>query len=465
MSDNVNGYKKIATDGTSKKFLAFLGVAVIGVLGYVFLAPEQDYASDPSRLKKVPGGTTTVLGGEVNEVYEQALRDADRQRIEAAKKGGESAIPSIVGNKTEEQSAVELTVNDVTPDIVRPSLPSIEKIQKEEKVDTIQLPVVTPKELPKKEIQLPVAEAPKIQPKVTPLPAAAPAIQQAPVKPQVETKIVVEEPKVNPELKSAYSAQMAKIINNIERTPGAPQTQYFYVAPKEEISQDVSSSNVTLSESSGIVVGEDGSVQLLSQDNTITSSSDSDKNSPVKFPLAGQILYAELISRANSDAPGPIIAKIAQGELAGTTVIGSFQVANESLVLSFDRATVTTLMDGTEVNETFDIQAVAVDTKYIGTALATDVDRHLVERIAVTFGTSFLGGIGDMIANEGTTVVVNADGSTTTSYPERTLEEQARASAGSAVGDVGEILDEYYGSIPTTIIVESGTPIGLLFLN
>ena len=45
-----------------------------------------------------------------------------------------------------------------------------------------------------------------------------------------------------------------------------------------------------------------------------------------------------------------------------------------------------------------------------------------------------------------------------------TVEEAARASA-SGVGEAGTVFNEVYGIRPTTVIVESGTPIGLLFLK
>ena len=66
----------------------------------------------------------------------------------------------------------------------------------------------------------------------------------------------------------------------------------------------------------------------------------------LKEPLPGHILYARLISQANSDAPAPIIAEIVQGEMAGSRVLGSFTVANEKLILEFNTLVIEKTLSG-----------------------------------------------------------------------------------------------------------------------
>lgn len=186
--------------------------------------------------------------------------------------------------------------------------------------------------------------------------------------------------------------------------------------------------------------------------------------SKVKLPLAGTILYAELISRANSDTPGPVLARVLQGEYTGATLIGSFQTAQNALVISFNKMTVKTTASGEEINETVPIETVAVDTKYIGTGLATKVDRHLFQKLAIGFTASFAEGFGDALSNNGTTTVVTEGGSTISSRPKLDTKEQLLSSGGKAVANAGSILMDEFGRRPTTVIVESGTAIGVLFL-
>lgn len=186
--------------------------------------------------------------------------------------------------------------------------------------------------------------------------------------------------------------------------------------------------------------------------------------SKIKLPLAGKILYAQMVSRADSDAPGPVLARIVQGEYAGSTLIGSFQKAENALVISFNRLTVENSSDGEEINETVEIEAIAVSTDYIGTGLATHVDRHMFQKIGIGFLAGFAEGFGDAISQKGQTTISGTSGTITTSTGDLSTEEELYAAGGKAVSNTGSILMDEFGRRPTTIRVESGTPIGVLFL-
>lgn len=186
--------------------------------------------------------------------------------------------------------------------------------------------------------------------------------------------------------------------------------------------------------------------------------------SKVKLPLAGTIIYAEMTSRANSDAPGPVLARILQGEYEGATLIGSFKTVQNALVISFDRMTVKTNAAGDEINETVPIDTVAVDTAYVGTALATSVDRHLFQKLAIGFTAGFAQGFGEALANSGQTTITNENGTVIHSSSDLNPQEQLLSAGGKAVSKAGDVLMDEYGKRPTTVIVESGTAIGVLFL-
>lgn len=187
--------------------------------------------------------------------------------------------------------------------------------------------------------------------------------------------------------------------------------------------------------------------------------------SKVKLPLAGTILYAQMIGRANSDHPGPVLAKILQGEYTGATLIGTFQVAQNALVINFDRMTVATTRDGEEINETVPIQATAVDTTYIGSGLATKVDRHMFQKLAIAFTAGFARGFGDAISETGETTIDTGNGTITTGGTDLNTKEELLVAGGQAVSEAGSILQQEFGNRPTTVIVEAGTPIGVLFLQ
>ena len=50
---------------------------------------------------------------------------------------------------------------------------------------------------------------------------------------------------------------------------------------------------------------------------------------------AGTVNYGQLLTEANSDVPGPIMAQIMSGPFAGARAVGSFQTKNDYLVLQF----------------------------------------------------------------------------------------------------------------------------------
>jgi intracellular multiplication protein IcmE len=212
------------------------------------------------------------------------------------------------------------------------------------------------------------------------------------------------------------------------------------------------------------IAGREQSAPAVSSAGVGSAGSSTENVSKIKLPLSGTILYAELVSRANSDTPGPVLARVLQGEYTGATLIGTFQTAQNALVISFNKMTVKTSASGEEINETVPIETVAVDTKYIGTGLATKVDRHLFQKLAIGFTASFAQGFGDALSNNGSTTVVTEGGSTISSRPDLDTTEQLLSAGGDAVSKAGDILMDEFGRRPTTVIVDSGTAIGVLFL-
>ena len=205
-------------------------------------------------------------------------------------------------------------------------------------------------------------------------------------------------------------------------------------------------------------------VETVEQSSPVfVSDVDTVSASQVTVPLAGSIIYAELVGRANSDNPGPVLARILQGEYTGATLIGTFQTTRNALVINFDRMSVQRSRSGDEINEVVPIQAVAVDTKYIGTGLATSVNRRIFQKLAIAFTAGFAEGLGSAISSSGNTSIDTSNGTVTTGTDLDT-DEQLLSAGGQAVSEAGSILTSEFGNVPTTIIVEGGTPIGILFL-
>jgi intracellular multiplication protein IcmE len=182
----------------------------------------------------------------------------------------------------------------------------------------------------------------------------------------------------------------------------------------------------------------------------------------IQVPPPGTILYARLIGRANSDNPGPIVGEILQGDFLGARIVGQFQTGRDGLIMQF--RTMTIPARNGQPPRVVQIEAVAVDTDTLSSSLATSVNRRELERIAFAFGTAFLRGLGQAIGQSGTIVSRGLTG-VVVQNPTFNTRQQLLIGAGAAAGAAGEIAQEIYGNRPPTIIVEAGTPFGLLFLG
>lgn len=177
---------------------------------------------------------------------------------------------------------------------------------------------------------------------------------------------------------------------------------------------------------------------------------------------AGTILYAQLLNEANSDVPGPLIALLAQGKFSGSKVLGSFAKQKELLVLEFK-----TLV--TKEGYSVPINAIAMDPDNTLTAMATEVDHRYWERVILPAAAKFVQGVGEAIAESGTTTVnVNSgDGSTTstTDNSEIDIEQEISEGVAKAFETVGEVLTEEGDDTEILVIVHAGTPMGILFIE
>jgi intracellular multiplication protein IcmE len=174
---------------------------------------------------------------------------------------------------------------------------------------------------------------------------------------------------------------------------------------------------------------------------------------------AGQIAYAQLITEANSDAPGPVLAQIAGGVLNGGRLIGDFQVMDKSDKLTLRFSTI--VLDGIS----YSVSAIALDPATTLPAMATDVDHHYFKRVVLPAAAAFVEGMASAISESGRTSVT-VEGDTVAEETEETTDEQEVASGIQEAGqELSEIIDEAADETETTIIIASGTQIGVLFLQ
>jgi intracellular multiplication protein IcmE len=172
---------------------------------------------------------------------------------------------------------------------------------------------------------------------------------------------------------------------------------------------------------------------------------------------AGEIEYGQMITEANSDVQGPVLALIASGPLRGSRLIGSFAVQEEMLSLNFN----TLVYKGQSIG----IEAVALDPKTTLPALATDVDHRYLKRIVLPAAAAFVEGAASAISQSGLTTV-SVEGSTVAEDSEEPDQKQQIASGIEEAGEeVRDLIDEEVDNTKVLVRIEKGTPLGILFLQ
>ena len=176
----------------------------------------------------------------------------------------------------------------------------------------------------------------------------------------------------------------------------------------------------------------------------------------------GDILFAVLQTAINSDEPGPVRAKIVGERFEGAIVLGSLRPfppavgrRPERVLVKFDYLT-------TADRTTYRIDAFAIDLATARTALASDVDHHVLERWGSLVAASFLEGYGNAVRASHSITTVGPLGNVV-SVPKDDLDHEDIVR--EAVGTVGERLGDAVAENfqrPNTITVDPGTGLGIL---
>lgn len=236
---------------------------------------------------------------------------------------------------------------------------------------------------------------------------------------------------------------------NIEALAEAMATQMQAILDNSQKDVDVRSVQIT---------SDDYLDQFAPEDIPPEDPNAAPKISEILLP-AGEIEYAQLLLEANSDTPGPVLAQISSGPLRGSRVLGSFEVQNELLTLTFK----TIVMDGIS----HDINAVAIDPQTSLPGMASEVDRRYFRRIILPAAAAFIEGAAEAVAASGqTTITVSGTQSTATTDTSNTdTEEEISAGIEEAARELGELLDEEASQTRVLVRLRAGVPIGLLFLE
>ena len=172
---------------------------------------------------------------------------------------------------------------------------------------------------------------------------------------------------------------------------------------------------------------------------------------------AGEIVYAQTLTEANTDAPGPVLAQIMSGPLKGSRVMGGFANTEDFLTITFDRV----IYQGRIV----DVDAIALDVDTTLPGVATDVDNRYFTRIVLPAAAAFVEGFGAAVADSGSTTVSVEGETVTTETNDIDTREELLGGVAEATERLAEFMDEEADKTKHMIKVAAGTAIGILFVD
>ena len=375
--------------------------AIAVIVGGIVLFGGKKEAVAPSTMTRGVEVKAMPTEGKVSPVYEEAIKEVNQQVAEKAKMEGGSAIPVPI---TQSRSKA-----------------SLEEQQKVEEDPLERWRRIQEERLKKEKEE---------QAKIAAKNAAAQASSgpaPKPVDPNAELKKVLQE---------RFAEQMGSVLETTVPVP--PESIVVakpdYLEEKRKAAQEAQRVEEQAQAEGSAAAGE-----------------------PVEILLeAGRIEYAQLITEANSDAPGPVLVELASGPLAGSRMIGSFKATDDYLVLTFK----TIVVDG--VGYTTD--AIALDPGTANPGLVTDIDRKYFQRIILPAAAAFIEGMGAAIAETGTSVSVD-EGTSTQSTPEPDTTEEFYKGVEKAAEKVGEVLEKDNARVKPLVRVAAGTHVGILFME
>lgn len=171
---------------------------------------------------------------------------------------------------------------------------------------------------------------------------------------------------------------------------------------------------------------------------------------------AGEVLYARLLSKASTDAPGNILAQVDSGPLRGSRLIGTFTEQNRLLSMTFS----TIVIDGVSRP----ISAIALDPETTMPGMATHVDNRYLKRVILPTAAAFIEGFAEAIAERDNTNI-SIEGDTVTSETgDADTDEAIAQGVEQGAQEIGQIMDREAQQTRVLVEVDAGTPIGVFLL-
>lgn len=409
------------TTGKNRITYGVIALVVAGAVGLGSLvasnsASKEEVVDEKEGTKvSVASATDTniqVVPGESDDPnFNKAVEESNQKKYEDSKGKSQAYVPTLVNNnKTEETFVEPPKKEEVKPPVVE---------EKKEKVKPVE--------------------------EFKPAPVVKPQPPVVKYEPYIEEQTVAIET-VDLNLKNKYMTELDSIFTIKKENKGEflNQSEFSYTGSKSEVKNNADSSGGSYAGSS-------------------SNRGGSYKDSPVEVRM-GTIIPGVMLTAVNTDEPGPVMAEIVSGPLKGSRLIGSVVNAPTDITSNVSKATIqfTKLQRKGMDSKAVDISVFAVDPETSRTAVATDVDHHIFRNYGLTIAASFVEGLGEAFGNMGKTVSYT-DQATIMQVSDKS-KNAVWAATGKAGSRLGRQLDKL-SNAPTTVTVDAGTTIGLLFMS
>lgn len=417
MAENVkldNTRNLLRNKGSRNRILWAFGVVALMVVGGLYFGfsghkkvaapPASASVTPPPQVQSIPGTST-------NQDYQKLQAQKNQQAFEQAEQTHSSAIPVLTG-----------------------SIPAAS-----DPMSKVNNPPVNPPAQPTQNALPPVNPVAATPPPINPIPKV--------------TEINGSSAGTSRQQEYANAEkQFNTYLAAFKLKPGTSEFSYY---GKPNVVKGGVGGNMGDTSASGMASANGGAANSAANKGTAKAAT---------FVRAGTIIPAVLITPVNSDTPGPVLAEITSGPLAGARVLGSFRASTSQVVLNF------TQISMLNQPSSFKIQAYAVDANTSSPGLATSVNHHYLLKYGLLAAAEFVSGYGQAVAQQGTTTVVSPLGGATVTNPGLSNSQIAKAALGQVGSHIGSEIQSESSQMRPTIKVqgahgEGGIPIGLLFTS
>jgi intracellular multiplication protein IcmE len=169
---------------------------------------------------------------------------------------------------------------------------------------------------------------------------------------------------------------------------------------------------------------------------------------------AGTVSYGQLLTEANSDIPGTILAQIVSGPFSGGKAIGQFTVNNDYITLTFS------LVNYKGKDYAVNILALNPNTTLGG--MATEIDPRYVTRVILPAAGEFVSAFGSALASTDTTTSVS-DNTVVSTSAKKGFKEGIYQGIGQAGDTMSQFFKDEANRTKQLVRIAAGTPMGMFF--